>query len=405
MINVLSLLRRRLVVPGLVLVGLPLVLTAAPEALNYQTQQMEFKSIQPSVQIPEGYMLELLNSRLEKPRMLTFAANGDLFIGSHSGHVYRLTQPYTSAQSLVQLNDYPHSVALREGEILIAQTGGLYRAPYQPGQAQIDRQSLELLAELPSGGAHSSRTVRTGPDGRIYVSLGINSNCSDQYLGTGYDFTDQRGGVMVLDEQSNPPRWQPYATGLRNPIGFDWQPQTGVMYSSNNGPDHWGYELPLEAFSKLTPGSFHGMPWYQVIDGKLQRDDCVDSDPPRPHSEVSLPVATFPARKAPMAVAFVPEGTLANLAGDAVVALHGSWATKPDGGGSGDPATRREPKLVVVRFQDGEAVQVDDLITGFQLDDGRRWLRPTGVAIGPDGALYFASDSGTQGLFRLSSKD
>ena len=78
-----------------------------------------------------------------------------------------------------------------------------------------------------------------------------------------------------------------------------------------------------------------------------------------------------------------------------------SWATLPDGSGGGDPATRREPKLVVVRFADGEAVRVDDLVSGFQLADGRRWARPTGVAIGPDGALYFASDAGIHGLFRL----
>jgi hypothetical protein len=57
-----------------------------------------------------------------------------------------------------------------------------------------------------------------------------------------------------------------------------------------------------------------------------------------------------------MAVAFVPQNAAALgqiLGGDAVVALHGSWATKPDGGGGGDAASRRDPKLVAVRFQDG----------------------------------------------------
>jgi glucose/arabinose dehydrogenase len=103
-----------------------------------------------------------------------------------------------------------------------------------------------------------------------------------------------------------------------------------------------------------------------------------------------------------MGVAFVPDGEMdPQFALDAVVALHGSWATKPGGGFFGSAASRRPPKIVVVRFKDGQAKRVDDLITGFQLDDGERWARPVGVAIGPDGALYFTSDGGINGLFRL----
>ena len=103
-----------------------------------------------------------------------------------------------------------------------------------------------------------------------------------------------------------------------------------------------------------------------------------------------------------MAVAFAGPGALdERFTGDAVVAVHGSWATSPSGGYAGDPSTRRHPKLVVVRFDEGEPRRVDDLVTGFQLPDGRRWARPVGVAFGPDGALYFTSDQGVNGLFRM----
>jgi len=106
-----------------------------------------------------------------------------------------------------------------------------------------------------------------------------------------------------------------------------------------------------------------------------------------------------------MGVAFIPKGALGpELTGDAVVALHGSWATQPSGGAFGGRETRRPPKLVVVRFQDGKAIRVDDLVTGFQLENGARWARPVGVAIGPDGALYFTSDSDANALFRLRRK-
>jgi glucose/arabinose dehydrogenase len=209
----------------------------------------------------------------------------------------------------------------------------------------------------------------------------------------------------VLREEDGKARWEAYGSGLRNPVGFAWHPGTKVMYASNNGPDHLGYEQPPEYFSRITEGSFHGMPWFQIDGKQLRRDDCVSNQPPRPLAEVSTPVATFPARNAPMGVTFVPKNALSKvLEFDAVVALRGSWGTQPSGSYLGDRATRRPPKLVAVRFKDGEAVRVDDLVTGFQLKDGERWARPVGVAIGPDGALYFTSDSGANALFRLRPK-
>lgn len=378
---------------------------AATESLLYEEQSLTVNGTRQVVRVPKGFRLELLTDKLDGPRLMAFAENGDLVIGSKSGRVYRLSPPYTSPEVLVSLDDYPHSVAFRQGEIVIARTNGVYHAPYQPGQKQIAPASVKLLAHLPGGGGHSSRTVGVGPDGRVYVSLGIQGNCSDQYLGENYSFDNRRGGVFVLREDGGQARWEAFGSGLRNPVGFAWHPQTRVMYASNNGPDHLGFEQPPEYFSRIAAGSFHGMPWFQYDGKQLKRDDCATSKSPRPLADIMPPVATFPARNAPMGVTFVPKGALSKaLELGAVVALRGSWGTQPTGGYIGNPATRRPPKLVVVRFKDGEAVRVDDLVTGFQLEDGDRWARPVGVAIGPDGALYFTSDSETNGLFRLRSK-
>ncbi len=378
---------------------------AATEPLAYEEQSLRLHGTRQVARVPKGYRLELLTDKLDGPRLMAFAGNGDLVIGSKSGRVYRLPPPYTSPEVLVSLDDYPHSVAFRQGEIFIARTHGVYRAPYQPGQKRIAPASVKLLARLPGGGGHSSRTVGVGPDGRVYVSLGIQGNCIDQYLGDKYSFDNRRGGVFVLREDGGQARWEVFGSGLRNPVGFAWHPRTRVMYASNNGPDHLGYEQPPEYFSRITAGSFHGMPWFQFDGKQLKRDGCVMSKSPRPHADVAPPVATFPARNAPMGVAFVPKGALSKaLEFDAVVALRGSWGTQPSGGHLGHPATRRPPKLVAVRFKDGEALRVDDLVTGFQLANGDRWARPVGVAIGPDGALYFTSDSETSGLFRLMAK-
>ena len=354
------------------------------------------------IEVPAGYKLEHLSSEMSAPRLLTFHANGDLFAGSRAGFIYRIPPPYTAPEVLIKLQGYPHNVAFRDGEILIARTDGLYRAPYVAGQRQIKPEDVTPLASVPGGPGHDTRTVRVGPDGKIYLSLGIRGNCSDDYLDSSYPEDRRRGGLMVLDESTVPPAWRPFASGLRNPVGFDWHPQTRVAYASNNGPDHLGYEQPPEVFARLSEGSFHGMPWFQPDGKALQRDACAPGNPPRLMSQVQAPAATFPPRNAPMDVAFVRPGTFdVEFEGDAVVALKGSWGTAPSGGADGDPATRRHPKLVLVRFEKGAPIQVDDLVTGFQLPDGHRWARPVGVAFGPDKALYFTSDSAIEGLYRL----
>jgi len=392
-----------------ILFALLLVLTssqaAPPAMLSYDKRSISIDGKEYSVRLPEGYTLELLTSELDGPRLLNFAVNGDLFIGSKSGNIYRLAPPYDRPQIFLDIGGYPHSVAFRPGEILIAKTEGLYRAPYKPGQASIPLSSVRLLARLPGGGGHSSRTVAVGPDGRVYLSLGITGNCSDEYLGDSYPFNLRRGGVLVLNETDGRARWQAFASGLRNPVGFSWHPRTYEMYAGNNGPDHLGFDQPPEYFSRLMPGSFHGMPWFQYDGKQIKRDKCIDRAAPRPITDVAKPIVTFPSRNAPMGVAFVPAGAMdESLEHDAIVALRGSWGTRPLGGFVGLPSTRRHPQLVVVRFDEGRAVRVEELLTGFQLQDGDRWARPVGVAIGPDGALYFTSDSETHGLFRLKRK-
>ena len=298
---------------------------AALDPLQYRNQTIDIQRRRYEVKVPTGYQLELLNDALDKPCLMVFSSAGELLIGSKSGAVYRLVPPYTHADVLVKLSGYPHSIALRENEILVARTGGIYRAPYQAGQKGIPGGTVSLVAPLPAGGGHNSRTVAMGPDERIYASLGISGNCSDQYLGKDYTFDDFRGGILVLKEAGTQARWEVFASGLRNPVGFAWHPATGVLYASNNGPDHHGFDQPPEYFARVTQGSFHGMPWFQYDGKRVLPDGCIKSKPPRPLDQVSSPVATFPARNAPMAVSFVAPGAMDHrFEYDAIVALHGS---------------------------------------------------------------------------------
>lgn len=371
---------------------------SAVAAVSLTSQSIQLAGQTYTVNVPSGYLLELLTTEVELPRMLTFHPDGSLFAGSRSGRIYRLPPPYIKPQILTQRFLYPHSVAFKENRLFVASTEGLYSGDYSPVKPLVI-EGLQKIVTFPQGG-HNSRTVRTGPDKRVYVSLGISGNCSDEYLGQGYSANKRRGGVLVLDE-SAPAGWRVYSSGLRNPVGFDWSPFDGELYASNNGPDHWGYEQPPEQLAHLKQNSFHGMPWYQYDGKQIKRDACISSKSPREMTDVEKPVATFAARNAPMAVAFVPLASpLKELSGNALVALHGSWATRR----AGDKASRRPPKLVMVQFEQGKVAGVEDLLTGFQMENGHRWARPVGVAIGPDDAIYISSDGEPSALFRLRKK-
>jgi len=300
----------------------------------------------------------------------------------------------------VRLTGRNHSVAYRDGKLFVAETAGLYVADYTGPATMLDDTEFELLVSLPSQtGGHWSRTVIVGPDKRLYISLGISGNCSDEYLHNSYPFERRRGGVFLLNETGSSPQLVPYASGLRNPIGIAFRPGTNMIFATNAGPDNLGYDQPPEVFTALSLGSFHGMPWFQYYNGAFRSGECATSPTPRLSSDATPPGATFEARSTPEGIAFVTNEILGKgFMGNALVAIHGSWAV-PYGGG---PETRRPPKIVMVTFNGGQPSSVEDIVTGFQRGDGSRFARPCGILMGSDGHLYFTSDAGdVTGFFRL----
>lgn len=368
----------------------------------------------PELKLPSGAHLARLAS-LDSPRMLHITDHRELLIGSRAGRLYRgqLSENGTLAdmEVLVRLSDYPHSVVVRESTLFVATTDALLAADYTPGKPLSGDDFREVIA-IAGGGGHNSRTLSLGPDGGLYLALGIQGNCSDQYLAgsePGYPTSERRGGVMRLMEREGKPHWQPWASGLRNPVGLAWQiRQEGEprLLATNNGPDHWGYEYPRELVVAANEGSFHGMPWYQWVDGQWQADDCITSTSPRDSDALATPLAEIPARSAPMGITVVPAGHPMAAYMDVVIAVHGSWGTAPEGVAWGDAASRRAPSLMGIKFGATLAqTRSIPLLTGLQdRDDGQRWIRPLDVAFGPDGSLYMTSDSGASGLYRITFK-
>jgi glucose/arabinose dehydrogenase len=334
---------------------------------------------------------------LDNPRFITIGPDKEMIIGSRGAALYRLLYPYKDVETLVMLNGYLHSAAYLQGRLYAAETQAVWSAPYTGASTVLAPGDFSAFVSLPSAtGGHSSRTIVTGPDNRLYVGLGISGNCADEYLQNSYPFERRRGGVFALDGAGT---LTPFSSGLRNPIGLAFHPQTGTLFATNAGPDNLGYDRPPEILTQLAENSFHGMPWYQYYDGGFKSGECATSQSPRPVTDAVVPIAFFPARSTPQGLVFLVNSTLGSrYNGSAVVAIHGSWATQP---GQGN-ASRRPPQLSFVDFSQAKPYPVADLISGFQRADGSRFARPSGVAVGGDGHIYFTSDGGdVVGLFRL----
>jgi glucose/arabinose dehydrogenase len=369
-------------------------------ALSLRPQTLTVDGYRVHLMVPEGMRVEFLTS-MERPRFPAIGPNYELLVGSTGSAVYRLAWPYSSAETLVTLPGRNHSVAYRNGKLYVAETAGLHEASYSGFETTPPPEDFSLVTPLPSlTGGHWSRTVIVGPDGRLYIGIGISGNCSDEYLDENYLFERRRGGVYVLDESGAAPVLRPYSSGLRNPIGLAFYPPTGILYATNAGPDNLGFDLPPEIFVPLHQGSYHGMPWFQYYNGAFHSGECAASPAPRPAGEATVPQVFFDARSTPQGVTFATDSRLSpGFNGNGLVAIHGSWAVAP---GDGD-GSRRPPKIVMVRFDGTTPTAVEDVVTGFQRLDGSRFARPSGIIMGPDGNLYFTSDGGeVTGLFRLS---
>jgi glucose/arabinose dehydrogenase len=178
------------------------------------------------------------------------------------------------------------------------------------------------------------------------------------------------------------------ATGLRNPVGLDFQPGTDLLWATVNERDNQGNEIPPDLVTIVEEGANYGWP-------ACLPPDATPQEPGADCSGVTPPTIGIQAHSAPLGLAFLEgEGVPTELSGDLIAAQHGSWNREP-------PAA---PKLLLIDFEDGVPVAVRDFATGWQDASGERWGRPAGVVVAPDGSLIVSDDSNGL-LYRISAED
>ena len=270
--------------------------------------------------------------------------------------------------------------------LYVANADALVKVSYRDG-ATHGTAAPAPVAALPGGpiNHHWTKNVVASRDGaRLYVAVGSNSNAGEH----GIAAESGRAAIWEIDAATGAHRV--YASGLRNPVGMDWQPDTGQLWVVVNERDELGSDLVPDYMTAVREGAFYGWPysWYgQHVDRRPQ--------PPRPDlvARAAVPDYALGPHTASLGLAFYT-GTLlpARYRGGAFVGQHGSWNRRPFSG----------YRVVFVPFADGRPRGLpEDVLTGFVDAQGRALGRPVGVAVARDGGLLVADDVGGT-VWRLS---
>ena len=271
----------------------------------------------------------------------------------------------------------PFGMALVGTQLFIATADGVVKVPYETGQTSVNTAPVRVT-DLPAGANHHwTKNIIAGPDGRkLYATVGSNSNVGDN----GMAAEEGRAAIWEVDVETGSKRL--FATGLRNPNGLGWEPQSKVLWTVVNERDELGNELVPDYLTSVKDGAFYGWPWSywgQHVDTRV--------NPPNPDmvAKAIAPDFGLGSHVAPLGLAFSDARMPGAYASGAFIGQHGSWNRKELTGYN----------VVFVPFADGRpSGPPQAFLTGFLSKDGDAYGRPVGVALDGKGALLVADDVG-----------
>jgi glucose/arabinose dehydrogenase len=273
----------------------------------------------------------------------------------------------------------PFGMALVGSDLYVANTDAIVKFPYQEGTTRIATPATKV-ADLPGGALnhHWTKNIVASADGsKLYAAIGSNSNAAEN----GMPAEEGRAAIWEIDLASGQHRV--FASGLRNPVGMAWEPESGMLWTSVNERDELGNDLVPDYMTSVRDGGFYGWPYSyygQHVDTRVK--------PPRPDlvAKALVPDYALGAHTASLGLASSKGATLSpSFQQGMFVGQHGSWNRKPRSG----------YKVIFVPFAGGKpSGPATDVLTGFVQENGDAMGRPVGVAVDKKGGLLVADDVG-----------
>lgn len=360
---------------------------------------------------PTGTTVTLFTDKLDEPRLIRVAPDGDLFFAESKRGRVRVVRPDRDGGKPAEIATFaeglrePFGIAFYPRGpdpyyVYIADTDAVLRFPYRDGDLTARGAAETLVHGLWSRGGHWTRDVEFSADGKhMFVSVGSGSNVAEGMpdaptgfvashpLGAAWDNEANRADVLEFGPEGGAPHI--VATGIRNCVTAPIDPATGTLYCVTNERDGLGDNIPPDYVTSVKPGAFYGWPWYFIGD---------HPDPRHPHARpdlatrVTVPDVLIQPHSAPLQGVFYEGAMFPEWRGSMIVALHGSW----------NRATRSGGKVIRVIFKNGKPTgEYEDIVTGFIVSNSEVWGRPVGIAVDREGAILIGED-GNSTVWRLT---
>jgi glucose/arabinose dehydrogenase len=351
-------------------------------------------------QVPPGFHVSEYALGLDRPRLVRRAPNGDLFVaeseagrirvlhGTADGKAQKIEVYASGLHQPFGIAFYPLGPSPKY--VYIGNTDSVVRFPYQNGDLKARGPAEVVVPDIPGGGrlrggGHWTRDIAFSLDGtRMFVSVGSHSNVDDPDT---HPEEKERADILVFTPEGKGRRV--YAWGIRNAVGIEVDPSTGILWASVNERDRLGDNLVPDYVTHVEEGGFYGWPWYYR---GAHWDPRLEGKHPELKNKVIVPDVLLQPHNASLEMTFYHGSQFpAEYTGHIFAAEHGSW----------NRANRTGYELIRVPVKDGKATgEYEDFMTGFVLPDGNVWGRPVGVAVAQDGSLI-VTDDGSSTVWRV----